>query len=316
MADQRLLPPAPPNMRGWPWETGDQDHSYNIPGFISWPRISVITPSYNQGKYIEATLRSVLLQNYPNLEYYVLDAGSSDNSVEIIKKYEGNIDYWHSQKDDGQADALAYGFEHAAGSILCWLNSDDILLPGALCRVGYNFSINREIDVYYSNRLVINEEGRVVTRHVWPFFLTKYHWVLGQPLAQECCFWRAELYKKVGGIDRTIFFIMDYDLLLRMWRVGKFKKMYYYLGCYREHGNSKNTNYQMVRQQELNHARVKYNLVAPGYYTHRMLNWMDYFQHQYELIRERLVVSNNQEWYVSEQGLIILKTKCIDMEMV
>src|SRR4051812_44065291 len=103
------------------------------------PRVTVVTPSFNQGRFLEATLRSVLNQQYPDLEYIVLDGGSTDGSVDILRRYAAQLAYWHTRKDAGQADAIATGFEMATGEVLCWVNSDDILLPGALHRVGAFF---------------------------------------------------------------------------------------------------------------------------------------------------------------------------------
>jgi glycosyltransferase involved in cell wall biosynthesis len=262
---------------GWPWQS-DNRQKHTPHKEIDWPKITVITPSYNQGKFLEATLRSVILQDYPNLEYLVLDGGSSDNSVEIIKKYEASITHWHSLKDQGQADALATGFEMATGEILCWLNSDDIFLPGALKHVALVFLSHPKTRFLYGNRKVIDESGVVIDHHIWPFFLTKYHWARGQYLAQECTFWRRDLYIQVGGIDRSKFFIMDYDLFYRMWCAAKFRKTTAYLGCIRLHGDSKNSKHQQVRENEFSDALVNYGLQVPGYLMVRGMNRLDAMQ--------------------------------------
>jgi glycosyltransferase involved in cell wall biosynthesis len=307
MLEKRQIPSPPLGMTGWPWETRDENQAWARSQDKALPIITVVTPSYNQGQFLEATLRSVLLQNYPNLEYLVFDGGSSDNSVGIIKKYEAYLDYWHSENDGGQADAIATGFDHATGCIYCWLNSDDIFLPDALWFVADFFNRNPKIDVVYSNRLVISEEGIVIGRHVWPFFFSKYHWALGQPLAQECCFWRAELYQKVGGIDRSKFFIMDYDLFYRMWRVGKFRKTMACLGCFRVHDESKNSKHQQIWQRELSQAKADYQLIEPGYFTLRLIKRLDYLQNLLEIVMEGLRVSKIQSWYKSECGLILFR---------
>src|ERR1043166_5141889 len=228
------------------------------------PRISVITPSFNQAPFLEAALRSVLDQYYSNLEYLVLDGGSSDGSVEIIRRYESQLAYWHSRKDAGQADAIATGFSMATGEIFCWLNSDDLLLPGALQFAGEFFRDRPRIDFLYGNRIVIDEDGREIARHVWPWHLTRAHWALGQPLAQERCFWRRALYEKAGGIDRSRFFVMDYDLFFRMWQIGRFKKTTRYLGALRQHEATKNARSQDVRERELAEARERDGFRGPG----------------------------------------------------
>jgi glycosyltransferase involved in cell wall biosynthesis len=242
------------------------------------PRISVVTPSFNQAEFLEAAMRSVLDQDYPNLEYLVLDGGSTDGSADIIRRYAPRLAYWHSGKDAGQASAIAEGFEKSTGEILCWLNSDDFFLPGALRFVGEFFRDYRGVDFLYGNRVVIDREGREIGRHWWPWHLTRAHWALGQPLAQECCFWRRALYEKVGGIDRSKFFIMDYDLFFRMWRAGRFRKTSRYLGALRMHEETKNARSQDIRERELAEAKTRYGLRTPGYLGMRMLNRFDGLQ--------------------------------------
>src|SRR5947207_6789592 len=128
--------PAPPSGRkGWPWtEATPKAPEKSTPNF-SWPRISIVTPSFNQGQFIEETIRSVLLQGYPNLEYIIIDGGSTDNTVGVIKKYEPWLAYWVSEKDRGQCDAINKGFARATGDIFAWLCSDDVYAPGALRRI-------------------------------------------------------------------------------------------------------------------------------------------------------------------------------------
>src|SRR5215831_1246876 len=123
-----ILPPSPADKVGWPWN----DDSETAASIENPPRISVITPSFNQQRFIEQTIRSVLLQKYPNLEYIIIDGGSTDGSIDIIKKYEPHLTYWESQRDRGQSHAINKGFARATGEILCWLNSDDYYLSGAL----------------------------------------------------------------------------------------------------------------------------------------------------------------------------------------
>jgi glycosyltransferase involved in cell wall biosynthesis len=246
------------------------------------PRITVVTPSFNQGEFIEATLRSVLDQDYPRLEYIVIDGGSTDASVEIIKRYAPRLTYWHSRQDAGQADALATGFEMATGDILCWLNSDDVLLPGALHTVGDFFRRHPRVDVLYGNRVVIDREGHEIGRHIWPWFLMQSHWALGQPLAQECCFWRRGIYDRAGGIDRSKFFIMDYDLFYRMWRIARFRKTSASLGCIREHGQTKNARHQDIRLREMSEALQHYGIRQPGPVLRRLINRFDGWQIAFE----------------------------------
>jgi len=126
------LPQPPSGKDGWPWTGQSPSLPDKMPDGRPWPKISVVTPSYNQGNYIEETIRSVLLQSYPNLEYVIIDGGSTDNSVEIINKYEAWLTYWVSEKDRGQSHAINKGLKHATGDIFHWLNSDDQFTQGAL----------------------------------------------------------------------------------------------------------------------------------------------------------------------------------------
>src|SRR5918996_5491103 len=137
----QLLPPSPGKI-GWPWTEESAQLPETMPDGCVWPRISIVTPSYNQGQFIEETIRSVLLQGYPSFEYIVIDGGSTDDSKEIIQKYEPWLTYWVSEPDRGQAHAINKGFARATGDIIQWVNSDDLLTPGALAEVGRLISLN------------------------------------------------------------------------------------------------------------------------------------------------------------------------------
>ena len=125
------LPPSPPEKTGWPWTEQTEPLPPRMPDGSEWPRISIVTPSYNQGEFIEETIRSVLLQGYPNLEYIIIDGGSKDNSIELIKKYEKYLAYLVSEPDKGQSHAINKGFRRATGVLVGWQNSDDFYHSGA-----------------------------------------------------------------------------------------------------------------------------------------------------------------------------------------
>lgn len=219
------------------------------------PRISIITPSFNQGQYLEQTIRSVLFQNYPNLDYIVIDGGSRDDSATIISKYSSHLSYWVSEKDSGQADALCKGFSKATGQILGWVNSDDILLPHTLHIVGSYFAKNPEVGVVYGNRIYIDQDGNETGRQYPPSFIPAACWGQGQRVCQEAVFWRREIYDKVGGINPSWFFIMDFDLFYRMSRVARFAKLRSHLGCMRIHPETKSSKHDEIMWGEFEVAK-------------------------------------------------------------
>ena len=133
------LPPSPPGKTGWPWTQGSKTLGNAMPDGNSWPKISIVTPSFNQGKYIEETIRSVLLQGYPDIEYIVIDGGSMDASLDIIKKYERWLTYWVSEPDKGQSHAINKGFAKSSGEIYAYINSDDFYCPSAFGTVAPMF---------------------------------------------------------------------------------------------------------------------------------------------------------------------------------
>lgn len=286
------LPAPPAGSRGWPWSaTGEAPRPEG-----RLPRISVVIPSYNQGAFLEATLRSVLLQGYPDLEVLVIDGGSTDGSVEVIRRYEPRLTYWHSRRDEGQAAAIRAGLEMATGEVLCWLNSDDIYLPHALLRVGALFARGPATGFVYGNRLVIDRDGAVTGRHLFPRHLTRTHWALEQPLAQECCFWRREVYDRVGGIDPKLFFVMDYDLFFRMWRTARTRKTPEFLGCIREHAETKSARHQDVWRREFREAQERYGLRPPGWLARRVFNRLNRAQLVFEAWQSRFNGSYGREW--------------------
>ena len=144
------LPLPPANKRGWPWTEESPQLPNSMPDGSPWPKVSIVTPSYNQGEFLEETIRSVLLQGYPNLEYIIIDGGSQDNSVEIIKKYEPWLAYWVSELDRGQAHAINKGFKRATGEIVTWLNSDDFYARRALGSVAQSFH-KQQVDLLYGD---------------------------------------------------------------------------------------------------------------------------------------------------------------------
>jgi glycosyltransferase involved in cell wall biosynthesis len=179
------------------------------------PKISVVVPSFNQAGYLELTLRSILDQNYPNLELIVIDGGSKDQSPEIIRKYEQHMKFWCSEPDGGQTQGIIKGFSHATGEILCFLNSDDLFEPGALLQVGEYFSNHPDVDAVYGDALWIDAEGNVLSpkkeipfnRFIW---LYTYNYIPGMST-----FWRRTIYDRVGGLNPAFQLAFDADLWIR-----------------------------------------------------------------------------------------------------
>jgi len=199
------------------------------------PLVSIITPSFNQARYIEATIRSVLSQDYPNIEYIIVDGGSTDETVEIIKKYtldSGSslpnirqqavglqsraIAWWVSEQDKGQTDAINKGFGRATGQILAWLNSDDTYEPGAISAAVKYLQAHPEVGMVYGDCNFINEDGQVIGK--FGAAQTDYR-LLRRGYAhipQQTMFFRADLWKQVGPLDPSFYFAMDYDLWTRL----------------------------------------------------------------------------------------------------
>jgi glycosyltransferase involved in cell wall biosynthesis len=204
------------------------------------PKISIVTPSYQQGPFLEWTIRSVLEQGYPNLEYVVMDGGSKDETGEILARYRDRLAYCESAPDKGQADAVVRGFEHTSGEIMAYLNSDDLLAPGALHFAARFLTEHPEVDAVYSHRVFIDEENRV-TRY---WILPPHHtWMMQRwdYIPQETCFWRRRTYEKVGGINRDFQFALDYDLFVRFMKHGRMERVNRFLGAFRVHSSSKTT---------------------------------------------------------------------------
>ncbi len=189
----------------------------------SQPLVSIITPSYNQGQFLEATIRSVLNQDYQNIEYIVMDGGSSDDSVTIIQRYADRITYWESQPDRGQAHAINKGLQRAHGSILGWLNSDDLLLPDTVSRAVQVFADQPEVDVVYGRLERIDASGQVVPTPELPkdqVTITGENALDKGLVNQPGSFWRREIMEKAGLLDENLRFVLDYEYYLRLLLAG------------------------------------------------------------------------------------------------
>jgi len=186
----------------------------------SYPRISIVTPSFNQGQFLERTILSVLNQNYPNLEYIIIDGGSNDGSIEIIKKYSKYLSYWTSEKDKGQSNAINKGFEKSTGDILAWLNSDDIYLPGALVFISKYMEQNKNVEMVYGRCYIIDKDDKILKEsYTVPFDPIFYlHKLIS--IAQPASFWRRSLYLIAGPLNEQNYTCMDHELFVRFIKIG------------------------------------------------------------------------------------------------
>ena len=181
-----------------------------------WPRISIVTPSFNQAEFLERTILSIHNQMYPNLEHIVIDGGSTDDSTRILKKYENRLAYWHSRPDNGQCDAINQGAGKATGLFMTWINSDDLLLPGALYRIGGLIRQHPEADLFYGNQVEVDESDQVTKRvYTINFDLRDFLYEINIIINQQSAFWKVELYQELNGLSDCAY-AMDYDLFYRM----------------------------------------------------------------------------------------------------
>jgi len=208
---------------------------YALPRILrSPPSISIVTPSFNQGNVLEETIKSVLDQRYPALEYIVQDGGSTDGSVEVLRRYGPRLTHWESASDGGQSAAINLGMRRTTGDIMAYLNSDDLLLPGSLAYVAEYFQEHPQVDVVYGHRVLIDEVGREIGRWVLPPHDDRAI-AFADFIPQETLFWRRRAWERIGSrIDESFRFAMDWDLILRFRDAGlTFRRLPRFLGAFR-----------------------------------------------------------------------------------
>ncbi len=214
----RELPAPPGGRRGWPWTEETPAAPGTMPGGGDWPRITIVTPSYNQAQYLEETLRSILLQGYPDLEYIVIDDGSTDESISIIRKYERWLSYWTTQANRGGPNAINQGITHMTGELFNWINSDDLLLPGALQRVAAEHAAQPEAVIAGEVVWFAGEREKVL--HGRPrainFVQLACIWLPDTSWHQPGVFFPSQALVSVGPLDETLDYAFDYDLLCRV----------------------------------------------------------------------------------------------------
>ena len=221
------------------------------------PAISIVTPSLNRARYLDAAMRSVLNQGYPSLQYVVQDGGSDDGSREIIERHADRLHGWDSRPDEGQAWALNRGFARTSGEIMAYLNSDDLALPGSFAYVARFLRRNPSVDVVYGHRVLIDEMGCEIGRHVIPPHDDEVlSWADFIP--QETVFWRRSIWERAGAnFDESFECAMDWDLLVRMRDAGaRMVRLPRFLGAFRVHGDQKTIQLgPTVATEEMNRIR-------------------------------------------------------------
>jgi glycosyltransferase involved in cell wall biosynthesis len=244
------LPPPPSGKTGWPWTVETPPLPPERLDGSAWPRISIVTPSYNQGQFIEETIRSILLQGYPDLEYIIIDGGSTDQSVDIIKKYEPWLTHWVSEKDRGQAHAINKGFAQASGKIGAYLNSDDFYLPGALSSAAESF-IRSGWDLFIGCSDIRHSPSYRLLRRSWWLHRLR---ILPEPLlvgsghysvSQESTLWNLNQFG-TWQFDESLHFKLDADWYYRIARGAKIALSSRRIGHFRHHPRSKTATLQAL----------------------------------------------------------------------
>ncbi len=222
------------------------------------PSLSIVTPTLNHAQFITHTMESVLSQRYPRLEYVVQDGGSQDGTPEILEGYSGQLARWDSSADRGQAHAINKGFAGTSGEIMAYLNSDDLILPGALAYVCHYFAENPDVDVVYGHRVLIDVKGSDVGRQVFPpHDDAVLAWADYVP--QETMYWRRNIWDRIGGsVDETFQFAMDWDLLLRFVEAGaRIRRLPRFLGGFRIYEQQKTQSWQSLGETEMFRLRAR-----------------------------------------------------------
>ncbi|WP_276373579.1 glycosyltransferase family 2 protein [Chryseolinea sp. H1M3-3] len=247
----------------------------------TFPKISIITPSFNQGKYLERTILSVVDQNYPNLEYIIIDGGSTDNSVEIIKKYEGRISYWISEKDRGQSHAINKGFQKATGDIVAWINSDDWYEAGVFEEVCRNYA--HDSRGIWIGDCIVQYEGRSKSRILRPKKVTfnsmLRYWKSNFCPPQPSIFFSYNCLKKVGFLDEQLHYAMDLDLWLKMARHFNFYYVPKIFSNYLIHNESKSGAGKGFKKFRKEWRMVCFRHLKMTSFSERMFFYWDYYYH-------------------------------------
>ena len=225
---------------------------------LTTPRLTIITPSFNQAEFLERTILSVLNQGYPNLEYFIIDGGSTDQSIEVIRKYEKYITYWVSEKDKGQVDALNKGLRKATGQWVAFQNSDDVYFPGTFLNFAKAVSrSSKPVDILYGDLYLIDQDDRVTELlKTIPFSLTSQVWE-GMQMHNQSLFFRLDLVKRYGSFDESYRFAFDYEFITRYTSAPEVKarRIEGLSGALRVHESAKSSTIADIGKSE--HAKIQ-----------------------------------------------------------
>lgn len=259
----QILPVPSTEKNDWPWSVPPDLSKSHAFGQL-WPKITIVTPSYNQGAFLEKTIRSVLLQGYPNLEYIIIDGGSTDESVEIIKKYGPYLTHWVSEKDRGQSHAINKGMELSSGELLGWLNSDDYFLPGTLFRLARAYMEDPSVGAIYGQGHIVNQDETVIymPKLVQVTRESLFDWCFGNDFMQPSCLFTQQAWRAVGPIDETLNFALDVDFWIRIADKFVFRQLPDVLSISLSHPLAKTTSMRNRSHAELALVCMKYGKQA------------------------------------------------------
>jgi GT2 family glycosyltransferase len=256
--------PAPAEGRsGWPWTAADPRLPATMPHGREWPLVTIVTPSFNQGAFLEQTIRSVLLQGYPALEYFVVDAGSTDDSVDILRRYEPWLAGWVSEPDRGQSDAINKGFAQRHGSVCSWLNSDDYLLPGALAEIARSHAAEPAAVAWVGGCQRVSADGTVLNV-IAPRGLTRTglaDWSGEGFFYQPACFVASRAIEEAGPLDERLHIAFDLDWWLTMSALGPFVATDRVLAAATIHQDAKTQSRRLHMHAEIIAVQVRHGFI-------------------------------------------------------
>jgi glycosyltransferase involved in cell wall biosynthesis len=233
------------------------------------PVVTIVTPSLNQGCFLEQAMLSVLQQDYPAIEYIVIDGGSSDGSVEIIRRYQERLAHWVSEPDTGQSRAINKGFIHGTGTILAWLNADDLLASSAVSIAVRFLEAEPDVGLVYGDRVEIDAKGNTIgylrcPPHDPDMFRKDV------TLPQETVSFRREVFEAAGGLDESLHFAMDLDLWCKIARVARMRHIPAFLACFRRHKHSKSVVYDAATDETRGRYHEERELVMQRHFSRRL----------------------------------------------